>query len=216
MRKHVVAQLIQSCKVYACRVYDFALLLLSLLSVILLMLILLLLLLLHAFIIFWCANTNFILVPRDTSRETFWVSLSTPSPAALTDYWKSKDCRNLFAPESTQDIKTVWNRRIKNLFDCVRYDVGYKDVIETNDKDNVCSEANKKYIRDKSMILCSAYKYALQHLPDLTFRECCKLSLQHLNPLGVSACTNEQTVMKWNRIFRKNELFAHPNRCSCG
>ena len=43
------------------------------------------------------------------------------------------------------------------------------------------------------------------------FNKCCEKAIQKLSELGIRVIKNYKTIMEWNRIFRTNEMFPHPN-----
>ena len=48
-------------------------------------------------------------------------------------------------------------------------------------------------------------------MPEFTWLACCKEATTILNTLGIDIATNGETVANYNRIFRTNEVFLHPN-----
>ena len=45
----------------------------------------------------------------------------------------------------------------------------------------------------------------------ISFKKCCKQAIKQLSEVGLNVITNYRTIMKWNRVFRTNEMFPHPN-----
>jgi len=45
----------------------------------------------------------------------------------------------------------------------------------------------------------------------ISFRKCCEKAIKQLSEIGVHVITNHRTIMIWNRVFRTNEMFPHPN-----
>ena len=43
------------------------------------------------------------------------------------------------------------------------------------------------------------------------FKECCKKLIKQMHEIGVKIISDYKTIMVWNRIFRVNEIFPHPN-----
>ena len=66
-------------------------------------------------------------------------------------------------------------------------------------------------IAQKCAILCKAYMFALDEMNSWKWSDCCKASLEYLNPIGLTYATNFETVMRWNRQFCDTEKFPHPN-----
>jgi hypothetical protein len=94
----------------------------------------------------------------------------------------------------------------------------WRDVIETHDKDGLCTNLHIHTLRQKCQLLGLAYRYARRTMnqfaeygiPDTKLQDCCKKAIEDLEPLGIDAATNEQTLMQWNRIFRQHEKFPYP------
>ena len=49
------------------------------------------------------------------------------------------------------------------------------------------------------------------HEQRLKFNNCCIKAINQMGMVGVRLVNNFQIVMKWNRVFRRNECFPHPN-----
>ena len=44
----------------------------------------------------------------------------------------------------------------------------------------------------------------------VSFKTCCDQAIQRMGQFGVKYIKNGNTIMQWNRIFRRNEIFLHP------
>ena len=66
-------------------------------------------------------------------------------------------------------------------------------------------------ITQKCAILCKAYMFILDEMNSWKWSDCCKASLEYLNPIGFTYATNFETVMRQNRQFRGTEKNPHPN-----
>jgi hypothetical protein len=53
-------------------------------------------------------------------------------------------------------------------------------------------------------------QFAEYSIQDAKFQDCCRKAIEDLQPSGITAATNEQTLMIWNQIFRQNEKFHYP------
>ena len=42
-------------------------------------------------------------------------------------------------------------------------------------------------------------------------RDCCRPAAEELNKLGITTAENGKRIAKWNRDFRQNNQFPHPN-----
>ena len=45
----------------------------------------------------------------------------------------------------------------------------------------------------------------------LCFKKCCKKAIEQIGEIGIKFIINYKTGMTWNRVFRVNEMFPHPN-----
>jgi hypothetical protein len=139
---------------------------------------------------------------------------STRRLAQSFSYWNSPEARKLFAPsEATKNDSLIdlLSRRIEKLQNVSRFPKGWRDVIETHDKDNLCTPYDINIIRQKSQLLCLAYLYALDSMNNWQWMaDCCASACSDLNRIGIAAATNAQTIVRWNQQFRSSERFQHP------
>ena len=57
-----------------------------------------------------------------------------------------------------------------------------------------------------------SYLFMLDRDTDSTYSHCCKKAIQHMREnCGVNIINNHKILMRWNRIFRLDEVFPHPN-----
>ena len=100
-------------------------------------------------------------------------------------YWNSPEARKLFAPsESSKDdlLTDILCRRIEKLRNVSSFPEGWRDVIETHDKDNLCTANDINIIRQKSQLLCLAYLYALESMNNWQWMaDCCSSACSDLN-----------------------------------
>ena len=45
----------------------------------------------------------------------------------------------------------------------------------------------------------------------ISFKTCCDKAIEQMGEVGIKYIKNGNTIMQWNRVFRKNEIFPHPN-----
>ena len=45
----------------------------------------------------------------------------------------------------------------------------------------------------------------------ISFKVCCKNTIKKMSEIGINVIKSYQTIMQWNRVFRKHEVFPHPN-----
>ena len=92
---------------------------------------------------------------------------------------------------------------------------GYQLVLPISAKigTNYVSSHNKFTIRQKSLFLVKAYQIALEEMKvGVRWRDhICQKAVVALNNYGFKAATHAEVVAKWNRVFRVNEKFLHPD-----
>ena len=66
------------------------------------------------------------------------------------------------------------------------------------------------YVRLKCMYLRTTYYFAVQHMNEITWKECCRLAVEDLQGYGLTYITNEKSIRRWNISFRRNETFSIP------
>jgi hypothetical protein len=132
-------------------------------------------------------------------------------------YWQSPEAVALFQPKPMDDMSVVntLQRRIRTLKAAQKHDQ-WRLVCQGHDPNNICSDYDKVALRQKSLCLLQAYQIALTKMPEQTWLACCKEATTIMNDLGIDIATNGETVANYNRIFRTNEVFLHPNNgCKC-
>ena len=128
-----------------------------------------------------------------------------------TTYWQSPEAVALFHPKpSDGTVINTLQRRIRMLKAAQKHDQ-WRLVCQGHDPDDICSEFDKVTLRQKSLCLLQAYQIALAKMPEVTWLACCKEATTILNGLGIDVATIADTVANYNRIFRTNEVFLHPN-----
>jgi hypothetical protein len=135
----------------------------------------------------------------------------------LTTYWESPEAKKLFLGHSTdeRDVVDVLQQRIERLQKANRTPDGWREVIDKQDRDNLCSSYDIFFIRQRCSILCLAYTYALEEMNAAKWVEdCCAQACNDCNKMGIeAAATNERTVAGWNILLRGNrEHFPLPSR----
>ena len=129
-------------------------------------------------------------------------------------FLQSADAGALFhRKEIDADCRSTLVRRI-NILSCANETVdGWRSVIEGGDPDDLCTPNEIFVTRQRSLLLCHAYRSALS-LMDLgksTWHGCCEKAGIVLNPIGVKVAKGYRTVADYNIIFRRMETFPHPN-----
>lgn len=128
-------------------------------------------------------------------------------------YWNSPEAEKLFFSRGTGilSVKDMLDKRIELLQNVHATVDGWKNVVETCDKDNLCTAADIKTMQERCMTVCRAHLYARTNMNSWRWVEdCCKEACKNLVGIGVRTAINPQTVALWNRIFRLSEKFPHP------
>jgi hypothetical protein len=142
---------------------------------------------------------------------------SGAAPGGGTDppYWVSLDARNLFGarPQDVSDMATI-QRKIEILQNANQRVKGYKLIIEGGDPKDQCTESDIHLLRQRSLVLILVYKCCLCRMgtnEGISFETCIQEVLHLMANTGVvDQATHFVTVQRWNRIFRKRELWPHP------
>ena len=162
---------------------------------------------------------------NDPSSET-----STHNPTATNPRQETLDmvndphvwCRSakakaLFAPGmDNEDLRSELFLRVNLLDEAVSTASGYRNIVPNRDFENQCSEYDIWCLRSKAQVLRRAYLIALEDMGQgtegKTFRQCCQAAVDQCCKEANRITTSAQVVMRWNRSFRKNRVFPHPNR----
>ena len=101
------------------------------------------------------------------------------------------------------------------MFDCI-----LNNNEEVSSIVNKASEENCELSSKQSIIMLQRILY-LQNaffnilISDLdepfSFKLCCKKAIKQMNEIGIKLVKNARTLMQWNRVFRHQEVFPHPN-----
>ena len=71
---------------------------------------------------------------------------------------------------------------------------GWKYVITTNDKHNLCTSKDIIKIQQQSMVLCQSYINAINNMNKWTWQICCEQAIQVLKPLGIYPTSSFRTI----------------------
>ena len=133
-------------------------------------------------------------------------------------YWQSNEARLLFGFERDDelvDVREALTEKIELLKEVNSTEGGYQKVIPMTEDSSTCiSSHNIFVIRHKSLFLLRAYQIALEKMRvGVQFvRDCCtQEAIKELNSTRIMHSQSAQTIGKWNREFRKLDLFDHPN-----
>ena len=160
----------------------------------------------------------------DSTTETHTPETDTQLPARKRarisaasvlneSYWEQTEARKLFCPRDDDNtVRETLMRRIDQLRVVNSSNEGWRKVIIGHDCDNDCSMNDIFEIRQRYLFLRQAYVIALETMTSGTpWRECCSEACERLNAMGITLATNPRVVEQYNRLFRSNEMFLHPN-----
>lgn len=149
-------------------------------------------------------------------------------------YWESSEARKLFGSKLEDvDTRETLLRKIERLATANEETDGHKELIEGGDKKNECTPTDIRNIKQRSLILCCAYKTALEYMGraerpagedggrqgregsstrsgPLSFTECIHKVLGFFKGTGINQAVSPRIVQRWNNLFRSRELWAHP------
>ena len=127
--------------------------------------------------------------------------------------WESKNMRNLFAPNSPHDVgvDVILNSHIDLLEAMINEPKVLVENVEKTEEDSELTYENMFYIEKKATYLRQAFTIAIEYMPDKTWQQCCEEAIQELENVGYKTIKNWQTLSDWNRAFRVNGKFTHPN-----
>ena len=132
----------------------------------------------------------------------------------IGNYFSSPEALILFNCRDNEMVDDCLSRR-KDMFDDV---INHKKSIE--DLVNKSSEDNGRLTSSQGITMLQKIQYLrMAYLnvinSDLnkivSFKTCCDEAIKQMSQVGVSYIRNANTIMQWNRIFRNNEIFPHPN-----
>jgi hypothetical protein len=130
-------------------------------------------------------------------------------------YWDSSEAAKLFG-FSYKNGDNVYERlkdRIRLLSEVQRSEDGYKRFITDIEKKPLTTKQTFLF-RKKCMYLRTAYVIALEklgHNKHTWVNTCCKEAVEMLAYLGFDLTFDPKRVSEWNRLFRTNGKFPHPN-----
>jgi hypothetical protein len=108
-------------------------------------------------------------------------------------------------------MKDTLLRRIRKLRLVQTETEGWRYAVIGRDKTNACTDKNKLVFRQKSLLLCKAYILAVKLMNKKTWLHCCAIACARLNEIGITQTKNSEVLADYNRTFRKEEAFPHPN-----
>ena len=88
-----------------------------------------------------------------------------------------------------------------------------KKVNKAKTKDYEMSDNQKVLMLQRMQYLRCAYHNLLECDVNqrIKFSDCCNKAIKQMEMVGVRLMNNHQILMRWNRVFRQEECFPHPN-----
>jgi hypothetical protein len=144
------------------------------------------------------------------------------STEALHPWWFEEKAHSLFTPQADREPYEEVVSRIEILQKALMTSDGYKEVIEiigkgtskSDDKqedDDKLTDYQIYCVRQRSMYLIAALKYAKENMPTWTWERCCRESINDCNKnvkgTRLEYSKNGRMVENWHRIFRKSNKF---------
>ena len=156
-------------------------------------------------------SADVIVTKNNISSTKIITNTNISSKLLQLDYFDSSEAVKLFKSDGNDSVLESLELKINILMNVNLNEHGWKDVITTNDKHNLCTSKDIIKIRQQSMVLCQSYIYAVNNMNNWTWQNCCEKAIQELKPLGIYPTKSFDTVRSWNVLFRKKNIFPHPN-----
>ena len=120
----------------------------------------------------------------------------------------------LFNFRDDELVDDCLSRKIYLFDDVLNQKRSVEDVVNKSSEDNgrLTSSQGIKMLQ-KIQYLRMAYLNVINSDLNKTvsFKTCCDQAIKQMSQVGVSYIKNANTIMQWNRIFRRSEIFPHPN-----
>ena len=126
-------------------------------------------------------------------------------------YWKDPKSRDLFFPSSPiVETDAALSRRISLLEDLMKNPKKIKARVNRAEQCGLESH-EAGIILNQCYYLRQAYRIALDSMPKKTWVKCCEEAIQRMKEMGNAKIKHSKTLRRWNKMFRRNEIFPHPN-----
>ena len=153
-------------------------------------------------------NNNAVIVSPPTTRRRITIT------DVIGNWFTSKIAKKLFSINQNETVYHCLSRRI-DIFNGVLSGQKCISTIvnKASKEDGKLSHTQIIRFIHKIQGLKFAYLDVLSNFPNqpVNFATCCYNSIVKLKELSYDSVTNSKNIMSWNRIFRKNEKFPHPN-----
>ena len=143
---------------------------------------------------------------------------NVPPPNApafvMPTYWDSPEAKKLFGilNSDVEDLQEMILDRINRLQQCYHTSDGWKTTLDDLDSQNVCTRHDIFVLTMKCRYLSYALRLALDHMPTMTWMDCCEEALNKINEIDGNKYTKSaRTIQRWHLEFRMcGECFPNP------
>ena len=154
-------------------------------------------------------------VTRNNDANTVTPGKGDTRPSV--DWWESLTAATTFGFKYGDDIKTLLQKRVDLLDAVAQSHDGYRQFVSNIDVEPL-SEKQRHRIECQRWYLRVAYSIALRTLgKDNTTKwstTCCQKAVEQMAEVGYTTTKSRKQVMNWNKVFRKQRQFPHPNPLS--
>ena len=128
-------------------------------------------------------------------EESYW-----ESPEAFKLFGLRNEDRN-YVSEEDSVLADVHERKEELTCDFGTA-IGWKNVLEDLDTDDICSQHDVFVVQNKCRYVAVALSHAMKDMPNRTWKQCCKDAINTLSNVGVDYIKNPETVRLWHQEFR--------------
>ena len=124
----------------------------------------------------------------------------------IGDWWYSTEARVHFAPSSSGDegADVIISSFIELLEDLLNNQSKIANhVNRATEKGCELSLNYTGIILHKISSLRQAYLFALKHMNEKTWQECCEMSIKTMQNVGIKSVSNFRTIQNYNISYRK-------------
>ena len=132
----------------------------------------------------------------------------------IGNYFNSYEAKKLFNCRADESVEHCLSRRIGKFDEILNNREGISTIVNRgNEEDCKLSEYHLMLCFQRIQYLRTAYHIVLENKGrgNSSFIRCCKDSIDRCKSSGLTLINNPNILMKWNRFFRINEIFPHPN-----
>ena len=154
-------------------------------------------------------STSNIITPPNFRRRLTIVDV-------IGDYNTSPEGRIIFNCKKNETVYDCLSRRI-DQFNLIMNNKKCISTIVNKAREAHCEINSHQTILiiNRMQYLKQAYLFMLEKQSsgsNNTFSNCCKKTIEYMSKCnGVNVIRNHEILMKWNRVFRLDEVFPHPN-----